>query len=232
MAPTDRSIEAAYQRATECTLALWEATPSIGARREPEYVDGPLVLTSGDLLGEHPPVRELHTELCEATQGDALADPNPPDSLHFTFLAFSVQRFAGLEGLPLLDELRSIFARHCEGHVFRLTDLRLVALPRALLLAGLPDVESQERRTAFALDLLQSSLGKPLRARYPDGVIPPLFWHSTLLRYSADCLPRGLREFFLSRQHLRYGEVTLPIRLLATSYNWRQRFFLDGGIPG
>ena len=146
---------------------------------------------------------------------------NSLECLHSTFLAVTGHTYDALSDLPELDELRRIFARVCHGKSYGLRHLRLVALPNALLLAGYPDPETLARRHTLAENLLASPWQGSVRARYPGGPIPPVFWHSTLLRYQAERLPETIRRFYHARARERYGEVSLPIRLLATNYNWR-----------
>lgn len=74
-------------------------------------------------------------------------------------------------------------------------ELRLVALPNQLLLAGIPDTLALRQRQAFCERLLTTDWQAALRLRHGNTPLPAPFWHTTLLRYQADCLPESLRRF-------------------------------------
>lgn len=214
-------VDAAYDEACRNTAGRWAIFPGTGNRRESAFHPTRLSLTSGNFLVAPAAVSELLLRLRQLAGDDPLADVIDPSCLHCTFLALCQPRFASIAELPDLTELAAVFARHCQGKVMRLRNLRLVALPNALLLAGTPDDATDALRKAFAADLLGSGWAELLRGRYPDGVIPPVFWHSTLVRYQADFLPLPWREFFLAHRVSCFGKVILPIDLLATSYDWK-----------
>lgn len=217
----------AYDMALERALAGWSKLRGSGERRPAPFHPTRLAMTTGSYLGDNERILKLRDELGEVVAGDRLADVNPRAYLHFTFLALSVQAYAGRSALPGHVRLREAFGRICAGHDFRVTRLRLVALPNALLLAGVPDAETQERRGEFARAVLESNWRDRLEARYPDGVIPPVFWHSTLLRYHAEGVSPAVQGFFAKHRGEKFGEVCRPIRLMATSYNWSRLVYLD-----
>ncbi len=217
----------AYEVASARALAWWKRLGGSGKKRPAPFHPTRLAMTTGSYLGENARILGLHEELSEAIASDPLADLNPRAYLHFTFLALSVQAYAGKSALPGHARLREAYERICQGHTFTVTRLRLVALPNALLLAGVADEATQERRGEFARAVLASNWRDRLEARYPDGVIPPVFWHSTLLRYHAEGVSPAVREFFARHRGEEFGRIRLPIRLMATSYNWSRLVYLD-----
>jgi hypothetical protein len=56
--------------------------------------------------------------------------------------------------------------------------------------------------------------------RHANSPLPAPFWHSTLLRYNADFLPAELRQFFLERQDIDFGEIAGELTLAKINYNW------------
>ena len=220
-------LAAEYEATCERTLAQWALSPDSGPRQAPVFHPTRLSITSGNHLSASPRIVDLLRSLRSLAGEDPLADVVGPDSMHFTFLAITLPSYDSFADLPTLNEARVLFDESCAGESFSLGELRLVALPNAILLAGQPDFSTWERRKVFAGNLLASSWKDLLQARYPGGTIPPLFWHSTLLRYRAKLLPSPLRRFFVSRRNESYGSVSLAIRLLATNYNWKISFPLD-----
>lgn len=217
----------AYEEASARAQARWKNLAGCGERRPAPFHPSRLAFTTGSYLGENASILPLHDELSEVVAGDPLADLNPRAYLHFTFLALSVQAYAGKSALPGHARLRRAYQRLCQGHHFTVTRLRLVALPNALLLAGLPDEATQARRAEFAGAVLDSPWRDRLQTRYPDGVIPPIFWHSTLLRYHAEGVSPVVQEFFSRHRGREFGRIALPIRFMATSYNWSRLVYLD-----
>lgn len=212
----------AYQAASESALMRWKNCPGIGFIQPPPFHPAWLAITTGAYLKNHQAVFELRADLENVVGDDPLADIVPRQCLHFTFLALSPHEYETEARIPPLHHsLRESFREHCRGRRFSVSNLRLVALPNALLLAGIPGSETLKQRERFAKALLSSSWREHLVARYPNGSIPPLFWHMTLLRYHADCVSRKVREFFLARRDAEYGEICLPIRLVAANYNWK-----------
>ena len=68
--------------------------------------------------------------------------------------------------------------------------------------------------------LLSSPWRDSLLARHKTTPLPPPFWHTTLLRYQAQCLPVPLRRFFIQERNRRYGDVAGPLILGLVNYNW------------
>ena len=216
---TGKMIHQAYEETTRRTLGLWQAHPQTGeVRSAPFYHPTRLAITSGNRAGA--PMAGLLARAEHAAQGDPLADIAPPEGMHFTFFAITQALYDRPEEAEGLAELTDIFRQHCAGHVMRLSDLRLVALADQLLLAGIPDEESLRVRQSLVEHLLGTSWAGKIKDRYPGAAIPQIFWHSTLLRYSAQYLPSTLRDFFHENQHQRFGEISLPVKLVMTNYNW------------
>lgn len=221
------NIHQAYENVTKKTLTLWEASAGCGhVRNEPFYHPTKLAFSSGNRPALSRDLLSLLCALQEVTKDDPLADLNPVDGVHFSFFPISNALYDNVEQVPERDEVRDIFTRCCAGHVMHISQLRLVALPNQILLAGIPDARSLEVRQRLADALLASPWQDKVRARYPSGDIPQLFWHSTLLRYSADVVSPALHALFLRFQNHNFGEVSLPVRLVMCNYNWQQVTFL------
>ena len=216
-----------YDVTCQATVSSWAEHACIGTIRDPPFHPTKLAISTGSFLDPHADILEVLSGIHRLAKDDPLADPLDPADLHFTFLALSPTDYLSLNDLPDLGDVNRLFAQHCHQQRFALHDLRLIALPNALLIAGSPGAPTAARRTEFTQDLLASSWGNRLRARYQTGPIPPAFWHSTLVRYQADYLPKRLRRFFTENQAARYGDISLDINLLATNYNWKVASRLD-----
>ncbi|WP_244212685.1 hypothetical protein [Rahnella woolbedingensis] len=193
-------------------------------RTDPFYPPDCLAITSGNRAG--PSMKELLADIVTAAQGDVLADVAPTDGMHFTFFAVTQALYDRPENAEGLEELIEMFNQHCRGHIMHISDLRLIALPDQLLLAGFPDEESLRVRQALVDHLLTTQWAGKIHERFPNTEIPQMFWHSTLMRYSAQYLPSSLREFFLHNQQHNFGSLSLPVKLVMTNYNWTDTFTL------
>jgi hypothetical protein len=213
-----------YAERTRDTTRLWAEHPGIGTIKAPKFHPTKLALTTGDFVASE--IGEILDGLGNLVGHDDLADVASKAAFHFSFLSISLPLFDSLEEISELDALRACFDECCAGHTFTVKKLRLVALPDSLLLAGIPDDDSSDRRAYFAKRLLHTSWNGTLEKRYPGGTIPPAFWHSTLIRYNAECLPERFRKFFKDNQDRGFGEITLPIRLFAANYSWKTSFAL------
>ncbi len=217
-----------YDATCEGTVARWAKRGDIGDVVDRPFHPTKLSLTTGNLPGPLASILDVLAQIRRSVDGDPLADAlDPACSAFYVSGPLSTGLIPSLDHLPDLTDVRQAFARHCHGQTFRLHNLRLVALPNALLIAGSPDASSASRRAAFAESLLASSWAGALRARYPKGDIPPAFWHSTLVRYHADRLPGHVRRIFTANRMARYGDVSLEIGLLATDYHWQVVARLD-----
>ncbi len=221
------SLHQAYEDVTQKTLKLWEKSAGCGVTRdEPFYPPTKLAISSGNRPALSPELLSLLGEMRACSRGDPLADPNPAAGVHFSFFPVTNALYDSVEEAQDRDEVATIFTRCCADHVMHISQLRLVALPDQILLAGLPDAHSQQVRQHFAGALLASKWAGKVRARYPNGDIPQPFWHSTLLRYNAQFMSSELRSVFLRFQNHDFGEVSLPVKLVMCNYNWQQVEFL------
>lgn len=221
------SIHQAYEDVTKKTLMLWEKSAGRGVvRNEPFYHPTKLAISSGNRPALSPELLSLLSAMKESTQGDPLADPNPAAGVHFSFFPVTNALYDRVDQAHDRDEVAAIFTRYCAGHVMHISQLRLVALPNQILLAGLPDAQSLKVRQQFAGALLASNWAGKVWARYPQSDIPQLFWHSTLLRYNASVISPELHALFLRFQNQNFGAVSLPVRLVMCNYNWQQVEFL------
>lgn len=200
------SLPDIYRSTNLNTIGLWEDTAEIGESREENYYD-PLKLALATGIKPRMPfsVSQLIDELNELTRDDPLADILPEHSFHFTFLPLTLPRYKANERLPLkVEQLKNIWAGyHSKKIVIR--NLRLIALPSQLLLAGIPDEPAIAMRQSFCEKILESNWKDELRMRHRSSPLPAPFWHSTILRYSAAFIPATVREFFWNVRKLITG---------------------------
>lgn len=223
-------LQQLYTQTSENTLAKWAIHPGVGrVREEAFYEPNKLAITSGMQPALTPPLHQLLRELHELAHNDPLADVMPYTGLHFTFFAITMPLYQRRDISMLDQQLPTIFAEHANNLTASISNLRLVALPNQLLIAGIPDIESQSAKATFARQLLDSSWREKLRERHGDIPLPPPFWHSTLLRYQAQFIPRHFREYFLAHQSHHYGDVTAQVKLAFTNYNWTEVHSVSGG---
>ncbi|MFK3703589.1 hypothetical protein ACI2JR_01245 [Klebsiella sp. NPDC088457] len=215
------SLQNMYLSANEDTIAIWAKNAGIGEIREENYYD-PLKLALA--AGIQPPVpvcvSRLIGELKRLTKDDPLADTLPTQGFHFTFLPLTLPRYKVNELLPAkVDQLTNIWTGF-HGKKIVIRDLRLVALPSQLLLAGIPESPAIDMRQSFCEKVLNSHWKNELLMRHTGSPLPAPFWHSTLLRYSAAFLPVTLRQFFSERQAINFGDVAGELTLAKINYNW------------
>lgn len=216
-------LQQLYARTSEKTLAMWATQPDMGRiREEAFYEPHKLAITSGIQPALTEPLKLLLHELHELAQNDALADVMPFNGLHFTFFAITMPLYQPSDIAKLDPFLLTAFKEHAKDLTVSISNLRLVALPNQLLIAGTPDVKSLAAKEAFASQLLDSPWREKLRERHGDIPLPPPFWHSTLLRYQADFLPARFRDYFHTQQSRIYGEVSAQAQLAFTNYNWTE----------
>lgn len=222
-------LQQLYTRTSEKTLAKWAVHPDIGrVREEAFYEPHKLAMTSGIQPALTVPLSQLLRELHELAHNDPLADVMPYTGLHFTFFAITMPLYQRCDISMLDQQLSTIFAEHAENLVTTISNLRLVALPNQLLIAGTPDIKSQSAKAAFAHQLCDSPWREKLRERHGDISLPPPFWHSTLLRYQAEFIPQHFRAYFLAHQSQHYGDVTAQVQLALTNYNWTEVHRISG----
>lgn len=222
-------LQQLYTRTSEKTLAKWATHPDIGrVREEAFYEPHKLAITSGIQPALTPPLSQLLYELHELVNNDSLADVMPYTGLHFTFFAITMPLYQFRDISMLDQQLPAIFAEHAQNLVATISNLRLVALPNQLLIAGTPDFDSQSAKAAFAHQLLDSPWREKLRDRHGDIPLPPPFWHSTLLRYQAEFIPQRFRDYFLAHQSHNYGNVTAQVQMAFTNYNWTEVHSVSG----
>lgn len=222
-------LQQLYTQTSEKTLAKWAMHPGIGqVRGEAFYEPHKLAITSGIQPALTPPLSQLLHELHELAHNDPLADVMPYSGLHFTFFAITMPLYQCRDISMLDQQLPAIFAEHAQNLVATISNLRLVALPNQLMIAGTPDLDSQSAKAAFARQLLDSPWREKLRDRHGDIPLPPPFWHSTLLRYQAEFIPQHFRDYFLAHQSHHYGDVTAQVQLAFTNYNWTEVHRVSG----
>lgn len=216
-------LQMLYSMTSEKTLTKWAMHPGRGEIMQQAFYDQhKLAITSGIKPPLTAPLHDLLCEISELARGDPLADAMPLSGLHFTFFAITMPLYLRCDIAGIDPYLAAIFARQAKNLKVTISNLRLVALPNQLLIAGTPDVKSYEAKEGFARQLLDSPWRDKLRERHGDIPLPPPFWHSTLLRYQADFLPARFREYFMAHRTDNYGEVASAVRLAFTNYNWTE----------
>lgn len=210
-----------YRSTNEDTLAIWAKNAGIGEIREQNYYD-PVKLSLA--AGIKPPVSRcvsrLIDELSEITKDDPLADTLPAHGFHFTFLPLTLPLYHRNEPLPTkVEQLATIWGEF-DAKKLTIGQLRLVALPGQLLLAGIPESPAVAMRQSFCERVLDSQWKNELLMRHDNISLPAPFWHSTVLRYGASFLPESLRQFFLERQAINFGDVAGELILARCNYNW------------
>ncbi|MCT4702875.1 hypothetical protein MUA02_13530 [Enterobacteriaceae bacterium H20N1] len=216
-------LQQLYSTTSEKTLVRWEAHPGRGEVMQQAFYDPrKLAITSGIKPALTASLHKLLCEINEQAAGDPLADAMPLSGLHFTFFAITMPIYQCADIADIDPDLANIFAKNAKNHLVSINNLRLVALPNQLLVAGTPDAKSHTAKESFARQLLASPWRNKLRERHGDIPLPPPFWHSTILRYQAEFLPARFREYFLAHQADDYGSVSAPVKLAFTNYNWTE----------
>lgn len=219
------SLQNVYRSTNASTIAMWKENAGIGDVREDNYYD-PVKLALA--TGIQPPmtffVSRLIDELKRLTGHDSLADTLPARGLHFTFLPLTLPLYEVNEPLPAkVEQLRNIWTEyHAKKIVIR--NLRLVALPSQLLLAGIPDEPAIAMRHSFCEKILASPWKNELLLRHASSPLPAPFWHSTILRYRAAFLPAVARQFFFERQDIDFGDIAGELTLARINYNWTKSY--------
>lgn len=223
-----RSLQNHYHLTNQQTLAVWRENPTVGNIRKARYYDPTrLALATGIKPMLPQSVRQLIGELQDLSLSDRLADIIPMNSVHFTFLPLTLPLFDENERLPAtMSQLFEIWTPY-QGKRINITNLRLLALPSQLLLAGIADESAIAMRQSFCEEILDSHWKDLLLARHANSSLPAPFWHCTLLRYGAACLPAVLRDFFTHRQAMEFGEVSGELTLARVSYNWAECYPLS-----
>lgn len=215
------AIKQGYRAASRQTLLRWREHAGAGRPLvAPFYPPDRLSITTGIKAAPTPAIRQLLTELRSRAGADPLAEVMPDHGLHFTLLALTPAQFSDDDAIDDLPALQAVFRACCGARAMRLDGLHLVALPNQLLLAGYPDEASLAARRQLAQQILASPRAGALRERYKNDPLPPLFWHSTLLRYQAEYLPEPLRRFYLDHQQQTYGAIAAPMVMMLADYHW------------
>ncbi|EIV2968769.1 hypothetical protein L7Q82_000716 [Cronobacter sakazakii] len=217
------NLQEMYRTANENTLAIWSKHAGIGEIRKENYYD-PLKLALATGIQPTVPVKvsRLLCELQQLTQDDPLADILPAHGLHFTFLPLTLPLYNINEPLPANVEQLTTLWTQFDAKKIIIRNLQLVALPGQLLLAGIPENPAIALRQSFCEKVLETDWKNELLRRHHGSALPAPFWHSTLLRYNAAFLPATLRQFFLKRQDMDFGDVTGELILARVNYNWTQ----------
>lgn len=217
----EESLTQIYHQRAQETLRIWR-DPTTAKAYSGFYPENLKAIATGIQPALTQPISTLLAELREQVLDDPLADIMQPDHFHLTFLAITPSCYDQRHQPEGIEELTRIAAAHCLEKKLTVRELRLVALPNQLLIAGIADATDITRREAFWQALQHSGYAGLLKERYSGSARPPTFWHSTLLRYNAAVLPERLQQFFKARMNQRYGDITGTIQLRLVTYNWSQ----------
>lgn len=151
-------------------------------------------------------------------------------TLHFTFLAITTNRYVDSRAFrqehgESLKPLLSTFSSLTKDIQFTISNLRLVCLPDAILLAGIPSESAFRAREELSSFLVSSPLDKEYKERYRTAShLPPRFWHTTLVRGNTQFLDGRIRELFYRFQARDFGSLTLPPpHLTLCTFDWSTR---------
>ena len=219
--PVGTHLDAEYTDMTARGLAAWASAPSAGERIPADPLRKRLGVTSGRLFAPSGALVDLHAALVSLATEDADVDVVPANSLHFTFLALAWDHYASAAEVPNTSQLRPLFAARTRDVPFRLEQLRLVAIPGALLLAGIPDHASATARAGLAADLMAADWAPHIAERYRGYPFPPRIWHTTLARSRRQFATPGMRALFAEYRDSAFDDLALgPPWLVAANYNW------------
>ena len=217
-----------YRSTNARTLGMWEKIAGTGEIKKEHYYDPTkLALATGIQPFMSTSVSRLIDQLEHLTRDDRLADTLPKQGFHFTFLPLTLPLYDLNAPLPeKVRQLTNIWAGY-RGKKIVIRNLRLIALPNQLLLAGVPDELAIALRQSFCEQVLESEWQNELRMRHSNSPLPAPFWHSTILRYGADYLPLAVRQFFFAHQDRDFGEAAGELTLARINYNWTQYYPLE-----
>lgn len=209
-------------------LDAWARVPNAGDRIAADPLRTRLGVTSGRLFTPTGALADLHAALLALAAKDTDVDVVPANSLHFTFLALAWDHYASAADVPNTSQLKPLFAAHTRQIPFTLGRLRLVAIPGALLLAGIPDAASAAARAGLAADLMAADWAPHIAERYRGYPFPPRIWHTTLARSRRRLATPGMRALFADFQNSAFDDLALgPPILAAANYNWTLLTRLD-----
>lgn len=210
---TDRSLE---------TIREWSADRIENSKKDIVfYPEKLLALTSGTQPDLNLKIRTLMADIYSLTINDPFAEVIRKENFHITFLAITQSIYESLEDVAALSNLKDRFGFVIRNNELKVRDLRLVALPNQLLLAGTPDNSSIILRQKMWDDLINSEWASKLISRY-QGNTPPDFWHTTILRYKSHSLPPLIKDYFLSHCKNRYDGIEGKINLVLAPYDWHK----------
>ena len=209
-------------------LDAWASASSAGEPIPADPLRKRLGVTSGRQFAPTGALIPLHAALLALAAGDPDVDVVPASSLHFTFLALAWDHYASAAEVPNTSQLKPLFAARTREIPFTLGRLRLVAIPGALLLAGMPDPASAAARAGLAADLMAADWAPHIAERYRGYPFPPRIWHTTLARSRRQLATPGMRALFADYQNSAFDDLALgPPFLVAANYNWTLLTRLD-----
>lgn len=214
-------LDAEYIAMTARGLDAWTREPEAGERVPADPLRKRLGVSSGRTFVATGALSRLHAGLLALAEIDRDVDVVPAATLHFTFLALAWDHYASAADVPSTVELRLHFDTHTRAVPFAVSKIRLVAIPGALLLAGIPDPASAAARADLAADLMAADWAPHIAERYRGYPFPPKIWHTTLARSRRQRATPGMRALFAEYRHSTFDDLALgPPWLVAANYNW------------
>ncbi len=212
----------AYTDTTQCTLQCWRENPTAGRALPIPYHQSRLGISTGNVFHITGWLAEFYTALAAYAREDPRLDLVPQDSLHFTFLALATSLFDETSDIPQeINSLFPLYDTYVHPVTFCIRHVRLLPLHGALLLAGIPNIQSFKARRQFAEAVLNSAWSPWLNDRYKHHEIPPVFWHTTIARYEAEFLPERVRAVYHRFAAEFIPEINMGRPLfVASTYNW------------
>ncbi|MBP9707346.1 MAG: hypothetical protein KBD78_06845 [Oligoflexales bacterium] len=213
---------------TAKTLVAWKNQAGVGTLVGDGYDRHLLGFSTGSRFLPFGSFSIFHKKLSDIAPSIDGLEVLSLNNLHFTFLALSPHSYSNPSFFPAeLPILQKITENHLPGVNVRLSQLRLLPLPNALLLVGIPDYKSIVARANFANALLTSPWEIYLRRRYNRIAIPPLIWHCTIVRQNRQFFSPALRELCFDWIDHDFGEIQLEAPILAAvTYNWSKVYML------
>jgi len=200
-------LDTLYLKTTQQSLVEWQLHPDPGAHVGHTHLTG-----WGVAAGKKFQATGHLKWVLEALQQLASSSVTPmkPENLHFTFLAIAKHIYAGPKDVPpLFAQAIAISKKYLPSVKMHISNLRLVALPNTVVLAGLPTEQLLEKRKEYVALMKNTDCWLEIEKFYGNLPIPPPFWHTTLLRCTTQRMPSRVREFFLSQQEACFDDLIL-----------------------
>ena len=214
--------QAEYAHITSWAQSSWSQDAGVGKLIGAPEGYSKIALSVGSQFQATPALGELFENLSTLAAKDKSLLMIAPANLHFTFLALTNHQWSRESDIPatLIKEVLPL-ANNIESFAWTLQELKLVAGPNFLLLAGTPSAEAIAARRAFCEAILRSKCATLTKERYANQAFPPILWHTTLCRSTYERFPKLVRDFNAQNQNKIWGNLELPRPLVRTvNYDW------------